>query len=91
MINRVGIARDRCEDAGCTGDGLTFKGPYVRGLSALNAVTGGRYTGYLNTQAASAYAQDRTGIDQYGQHWAGPLVESEAPSQGCAVDLMNAT
>jgi hypothetical protein len=88
-LNTNGITRDPGEVDGCENDGASFKGAYVRGLGALNSVTSGAYTGYLQRQAASAYANDRTAIDSYGMHWAGPFISTWHTCQHSAVDLMN--
>jgi hypothetical protein len=88
-LNTNGITRDPGEVDGCENDGASFKGPFVRGLGALNSVTGGAYTAYLQRQAASAYANDRTAIDSYGMHWAGPFISTWHTCQHSALDLLN--
>ncbi len=85
-----GILRE-VNEVGCSGDGASFKGPAVRGLGVLNAVTGGAYTAHLRRWADSAYANNRNALDQYGSHWAGPFVPSNHQCQGSVLDLLNAT
>jgi predicted alpha-1,6-mannanase (GH76 family) len=89
-LNPNGITRDPGESDSCQNDGASFKGAYVRGLAVLNSVTNGAYTAYLQRQASSAFANDRNGLNQYGNHWAGPFLSTYHTCQHSALDLMNA-
>ncbi|MET9257853.1 glycoside hydrolase family 76 protein [Streptomyces sp. NPDC003717] len=86
-----GVLREPGEGDGCTGDGPSFKGAYVRGLGRLNAqLTDHPYTARLRSWADSAHARDRNPLDQYGPHWAGGPGTSAYGCQQSALDLLNA-
>jgi predicted alpha-1,6-mannanase (GH76 family) len=89
-LNSGGIMREPNESNTCAGDGVSFKGPAVRGLGVLSAATGGAYTAYLQRQADSAYTRNRDTLDQYGSHWAGPHVPTNHSCQHSVLDLLNA-
>ncbi len=88
-----GILREPCESSAdaCGGDGPTFKGVFVRNLGELDRYLPARpYRAYLAAQADAAYAKNRTTLDQYGVHWAGPFDKLDASRQGSALDLLTA-
>ena len=86
-----GILTEPCEATGCGSDGPAFKGIFARNLAELDTAVPGRpYARYLRIQAASAYAHDRNGADQYGLHWAGPYDQTDIARQESAVSLLTA-
>ncbi|MGQ4516947.1 glycoside hydrolase family 76 protein [Streptomyces sp. DW26H14] len=92
-LNPSGVLSDIGEANSCSSDGAAFKGPYVRGLAALNsALSDHPYSAYLDHQADVAHANDRNGLDQYGPHWNGPF-SLPTPGHNCqqvALSLLNA-
>ncbi len=86
-----GVLREPGEGDGCTGDGPSFKGAYVRGLGRLNgALAGHPYSATLGGWANIAYAHDRNPLDQYGPHWAGGSGTSDYGCQQSVLDLLDA-
>ena len=84
-----GVLTEPCEQNGCSIDGPSFKGIYVRNLGELNrALADHPYTDYLDTQAAIASDNDRTDAAEYGLHWAGPVASISGATQQSAVDLL---
>jgi predicted alpha-1,6-mannanase (GH76 family) len=76
------------------GDGMTFKGVFVRDLGVLNqALPDHPYQSYLNRQAAAVLKSDGNGQGGYGFNWAGPYDGGRIPSpalQTSALDALNA-
>ncbi|GJF35168.1 glycosyl hydrolase [Kitasatospora sp. NE20-6] len=86
-----GVLREPGEGDGCTGDGPSFKGAYVRGLGRLNTQLADHpYAPTLNSWANSAYTRDRNPLDQYGPHWADGTGSTDYGCQQSALDLLNA-
>ncbi|MFZ4239012.1 glycoside hydrolase family 76 protein [Streptomyces murinus] len=86
-----GVLREPGESDGCTGDGPSFKGAYVRGLGRLNAqLSGHPYAATLTRWADTAYAKDRNTLDQYGPHWNGGSGITDYGCQQSVLDLLNA-
>lgn len=86
-----GVLREPGEGDGCTGDGPSFKGAYVRGLGTLNrALSDHPYAAPLTRWADSAHDRDRNALDQYGPHWNGGGGTTDYGCQQSALDLLNA-
>jgi hypothetical protein len=85
-----GILREPNEPDSCDNDGSSFKGAAIRGLGVLNNAVGGAYNTYLTRNADRAYGSDRTTLDSYGPHWAGPFTMTDHRCQHSALDLLNA-
>lgn len=74
VLTPGGIVTDTVCEPNCDGGGTQFKGPFMRGLSKLNAALGtGEYDDLIRRNADSIWANDRdTSSNLIGQHWAGP-------------------
>lgn len=93
LLSPNGILTEPCESDPdtCEPNAPNFKGIFVRYLSELNSATSDRpYSTYLNTQATSAYENDRNNSNYYGLSWAGPYQDVEIGSQASAVSLLTA-
>ncbi|MFE6764699.1 glycoside hydrolase family 76 protein [Streptomyces sp. NPDC057689] len=86
-----GVLREPGEGDGCSGDGPSFKGAYVRGLGVLDReLSDHPYAAALTRWADSAYTRDRNALDQYGPHWNGGGGSTDYGCQQSALDLLNA-
>ena len=84
-----GVLTEPCEATGCSIDGPSFKGIYVRNLGELNRVLDDHpYSDYLTKQATTAYEKNRTSAAEYGLHWAGPIAGVSGATQQSAVDVL---
>ncbi|MGP3983139.1 glycoside hydrolase family 76 protein [Streptomyces sp. KR80] len=91
LVNN-GILTDPCEYE-CGGESLaSFKGVFVRNLGELDRSLSERpYRSFLTRQTDTMYAANRTSLDQYGLHWAGPADAVDGARQHSALDAFNAT
>jgi predicted alpha-1,6-mannanase (GH76 family) len=93
-INRLsdanGILHDRCEP-NCGGDGVQFKGIFVRNVMALNdAFPDDRYVQFTRANADSIWNQDQGPDYEFGLVWSGPFNPDRhaAASQTSALDAI---
>ncbi|UED83316.1 glycoside hydrolase family 76 protein [Streptomyces profundus] len=89
-LHQDGVLTEPCEPD-CGADGPSFKGPYTRGLGALDEALPDRpYTDYLQSQANAAMADARTSLDMYDLSWRGLADSFGVGQQHAALDLLNA-
>jgi predicted alpha-1,6-mannanase (GH76 family) len=87
VLVRDGVLTEPC-GLTCSGrDVPSFKGAFVRNLGELNrALPDHPYGTFLTRQVSALWKYDRTSLDQYGLHWAGPLANLDASTQHSALD-----
>jgi predicted alpha-1,6-mannanase (GH76 family) len=69
-----GLLTESCDSltTTCDDNQKQFKGIFMRYLGALNnAVGGGTYTGFINTQTNSLWNYDRDTLNEFGERWSG--------------------
>ncbi|ROS78782.1 putative alpha-1,2-mannosidase [Cellulomonas sp. PhB143] len=69
-----GVLTESCDalDQSCDDNGKQFKGVFMRYFGDLADTTGTtRYRAFVDTQAATVWAKDRTSGDRLGTRWAG--------------------
>lgn len=75
-LTRDGVLTESCDvgSASCDDNQKQFKGIFVRNLADLAKATGSStYQGYLQKQADTLWARDRSSLNALGQRWAGTL------------------
>ncbi len=88
LADAKGILHDPCEPK-CGGDGIQFKGIFMRNLGALNTVAPDKHwKHFLQANAASIWKTDRAPDNQFGVVWSGPVTETNAGSQTSALDAL---
>ncbi len=100
LVDNNGILTEPCEVRGnCNQDQTQFKGIFMRNLAYLyQALAGGAlpsasyedYRQFIIANADSIWAKDRTGDNEFGLHWAGPVDATDASRQSSALDAFNA-
>ena len=87
-LSSGGVLREPCEPS-CTGDAISFKGPFIRGLKALAVAAGTTaYNTFLQAQSASIVSHDTNSAGGIGENWAGPVGSPTAPSQAAGDDAL---
>ncbi|MEW2516716.1 glycoside hydrolase family 76 protein [Actinacidiphila alni] len=68
-----GLLTETCDSlaATCDDNAKQFKGVFMRYLQDLSGATGGAYTGFAATQAASIWSADRDSLNRLGERWSG--------------------
>jgi predicted alpha-1,6-mannanase (GH76 family) len=86
LTDTNGVLHDTCEPK-CGGDGVQFKGIFVRNLMALHeAFPDSRYRKFFDTNAESIWSKSQGSNYQFGQAWSGPFDAGNAGSQSSALD-----
>jgi predicted alpha-1,6-mannanase (GH76 family) len=88
LADKQGILHDPCEPD-CGGDGVQFKGIFVRNLRLLEEVVPGqRYKSFVFKNADSIWSAARGPENQLGTVWSGPYTAANAGSQASALDAL---
>ncbi|KAK2757896.1 hypothetical protein FQN54_004302 [Arachnomyces sp. PD_36] len=93
LLNEDGILVDECDISGdCSGDGVQFKGVFLRNLQKLYSVRqSDQWKDFIETNAQSIWENDlelvETGCAN-GVYWAGPYSEADASAQSSALDCL---
>ncbi|MDE1176870.1 MAG: glycoside hydrolase family 76 protein [Edaphobacter sp.] len=91
LADKDGVLHDPCEP-NCGGDGIQFKGIFVRNLSALNAVApDSQYAKAFTVNAEAIWQKNRTPQNTFGTVWSGPVTTPDAGTQSSALDVLVAT
>jgi len=91
LVDANGIMTDHCEPK-CSGDGVQFKGIFVRNLMSLAvAAPDPRYRDFVDRNADSIWKNSLGPDNSLGQAWAGPIAAADkAGSQISALDTLTA-
>jgi predicted alpha-1,6-mannanase (GH76 family) len=88
LTDAHGILHDVCEPR-CGGDGVQFKGIFVRNLMALDeASPRSQYKAFMEANANSILAHAQGRHHQFGQVWSGPFDGANAGTQSSALDAL---
>lgn len=85
-LTDANIMHDTCEPK-CGGDGVQFKGIFVRNLMELDdSFSDTRYKQFVEANAESIWNHSQGPNYQFGQVWSGPFDVGSAGSQSSALD-----
>lgn len=83
-----GVLHDPCEPY-CGGDGVQFKGIFIRNVIALDRVNPrAEFRSFVNANANSIWLHAQGSRHQFGQVWSGPFNGSNAGIQSSALDAL---
>ncbi|MFD4604533.1 glycoside hydrolase family 76 protein [Streptomyces sp. NPDC058464] len=89
-----GVLTESCDvgSASCDDNQKQFKGIFMRNLADLATATGaGTYRSYIQQQADTLWAQDRTALNALGERWAGTSPnQSDWRTQASALGALTA-
>lgn len=84
-----GILTEFAADWGRDDTAAMFKGVFVRNLAILQGARGnGNYVSFLQQNADTLWANDRSSDGQLGAGWQGPVQAVSAPSHDSALDCL---
>jgi predicted alpha-1,6-mannanase (GH76 family) len=88
LTDAAGVLHDSCEPD-CGGDGIQFKGIFVRNLQALDEVApDSHYPRFFAVNAQAIWQKDRGPGDTFGVVWSGPVLTTNAGTQASALDAL---
>jgi predicted alpha-1,6-mannanase (GH76 family) len=88
LADEHGVLHDPCEPK-CGGDGVQFKGIFVRNLVLLdNAQRQQSYEAFIDKNADALWAGAQGPNFQFAERWSGPFDSANAASQTSALDAL---
>jgi predicted alpha-1,6-mannanase (GH76 family) len=88
LADSNGILHDSCEPQ-CGGDGVQFKGIFMRNLSALDhAAPNPAYATFIRNNARSILTTNEGDGTKFGLVWSGPYTPADAATQTSALDAI---
>lgn len=88
LVDQQGVLHESCEPE-CGGDGIQFKGIFVRNLHSLEEIAPDkRYEQFIYRNADSIWTHSRGPNNQLGIVWSGPFTPTNAGSQASALDAL---